>query len=90
MNIASLLPTSPNPRMAGAVAGAPVRPGQQLIQLRPGGATAAAGIRLPNAPGNIVQIRPPVSIRPTGTSPAQVNKCKLKKYVPSNLDDFVE
>ena len=62
VNIASLLPTAPNPRMqAGAAA---VRPGQQLIQIRP----SNVQIR-PQAPGsgNIVQMRPPVSIRPSTT-----------------------
>lgn len=69
VNIASLLPTSPAPRMQTGV----VRPGPQLIQIRPGSAgNATMAIRPPGGPGNLVQVRPPVSIRPTvsGAGPA--------------------
>ena len=56
INIASLLPTSPNPRMHSPTQ---IRPGtQQLIQIRPGNVQIQSqGSSL--AGGNLVQIRPP-------------------------------
>ena len=59
VNIASLLPTSPNPRMHSPTQ---LRPGgQQLIQIRPGNVQIQSqGPSLSG--GNIVQVRPPNSL----------------------------
>ena len=59
VNIASLLPTSPNPRMHSPTQ---IRPGtQQLIQIRPGNVQLQS--QGPSLTGsNLVQIRPPNSV----------------------------
>ena len=59
INIASLLPTSPNPRMSSPTQ---VRPGtQQLIQIRPGNLQLQTqGSSMTGS--NLVQIRPPSSV----------------------------
>ena len=59
VNIASLLPTSPNPRMHSPTQ---IRPGtQQLIQIRPGNVHLQS--QGPSLTGsNLVQIRPPNSV----------------------------